>query len=98
MLQHRHVWNEGTFSNWHEASRKHTKADYAADLAFETRDFTPGTRAAKVAVAEPVAAVSGYDTPLTLAAEETVAAVKEAVAVVAKASKASKNLPRALKV
>jgi hypothetical protein len=51
MLQHRHVWNDGTFSNWHDAKRTHTGKGpdglYEDDVVFEEREFTPGTRAKK---------------------------------------------------
>lgn len=54
MLVHRHVWENGTFSNWHPADRKHTNEDYANDSVFETREVTDraprATKTAKLAL------------------------------------------------
>lgn len=36
-MKHRHVWPNGQFSNWHDASVKHTKPEYANDTEFEVQ-------------------------------------------------------------
>lgn len=105
-LQHRHVWNDGTFSNWHDATRTHTGKGpdglYEDDAVFEEREFTPGTRAKKAVEAaysfneygEPV-----IPTPMTEGevfmkeALDAEAMVKEAVAHLMKTS--AKNLKAA---
>lgn len=38
MIEHRHVWPNGTFSNWHKAESAHSKPEYARDTEFETRE------------------------------------------------------------
>lgn len=41
-MLHRHVWSNGTFSAWHDATRTHTGKGpdglYENDLTFETRE------------------------------------------------------------
>lgn len=109
MLQHRHVWNDGTFSAWHAPERKHTGerngVAYEDDTVFETREFTPGTRKGRAAKDPLYAAPPEYGpskeeqlyaTPPEYATPVAAEAVKEAEAVVATASK-NGNLPRALK-
>lgn len=63
MLVHRHVWNDGTFSNWHEASRAHSKEEYANDTVFEEREVAGRPKKGKQAT--PVLSFNEYGEPLT---------------------------------
>ena len=93
MLQHRHVWNDGTFSNWHDAKRTHTGKGpdglYENDATFEEREFTPGTRAKRAVT--PNYSFNEYGEavipPALTEGEEFARAVQEAEAVLKQPAK-----------